>query len=269
MVANPGAQIKLHQLTERFQGLERQVQADLKAKVNSEVSTLQFATGRFAHLEEALHAEVRRRGAAFKALQVTSEAQLAVVQEKLEGLFLERYESIQSSVDSLSDRMDTVEKDFLQSRERYIHEMKDKSAAVEKDLVAFQSAFEQDVLDRRKRETALLESLRGLVAMSSDKLRQEIEICDHKFSRLHSDLQDSKRTREDAQASYEAAVREQVELLRKEIASEAATREQADDDIVNALNHYTKALQDAMRSVSRQALEAADSNFPLEPMRHS
>jgi len=32
------------------------------------------------------------------------------------------------------------------------------------------------------------------------------------------------------------------------------TRAQADDDIVAALNHYTKALQDAVTSVSRGAL---------------
>jgi hypothetical protein len=43
----------------------------------------------------------------------------------------------------------------------------------------------------------------------------------------------------------------ELAALRTGLESEAQVREQADDEIVNALNHYTQSVQEAMRVVNQ------------------
>merc|ERR1719428_340656 len=92
-------------------------------------------------LERTLNSEIKRRVEANKALQGMFESQIATVQDKLEAVFVERLDHLQAKVDSLNDRMGVVEKDFSQSREKYIRDIEDKNQMVAKDVQSLQKAF--------------------------------------------------------------------------------------------------------------------------------
>merc|ERR1719310_928110 len=113
-------QQKLSLLTERFQGFEKQVEADARARREMEESMLEGIQGTLNRLEQTLATETQKRCDVNKQLQATFEAQVTIVQDKLETVFLERFDDVQSSLDALNDRMSTVEKDFVESGEKYI-----------------------------------------------------------------------------------------------------------------------------------------------------
>ena len=46
---------------------------------------------------------------------------------------------------------------------------------------------------------------------------------------------------------FQTFVLEEIATMKNGLVMESQTREASDDDIVQALNHYTKALQDALR----------------------
>merc|ERR1719389_980473 len=72
---------------------------------------------------------------------------------------MERLEKLQVSVDSLSDRMLAVERDFTLTREQYIQDIEDKNAVVAKDVNGMQNAFENEKIDRKEREFAISKKL--------------------------------------------------------------------------------------------------------------
>merc|ERR1719272_728237 len=111
---------------------------ETKARKDNEESALNSVRDNIVRLEKTLNSEIKRRVEANKALQAVFEAQMATVQDKLEAVFLERFDQLHSAVDSLNDRMGVIEKDFSQSRERYVRDVEDKSAMVAKDVASLQ-----------------------------------------------------------------------------------------------------------------------------------
>merc|ERR1711879_222571 len=147
-------------------------------KKDTEITNVEALHGSLARLEQTLNNEVRRRMDAFKSLQTTFEAQVAMVQDKLESTFLDRYDHLHSVVEAISDRMNIVEKDFSQSRESYISDMEEKSKAVDNDLISFKKAFEDELRVRAERESQLHKKITMLEAKTSEKFEHERQICD-------------------------------------------------------------------------------------------
>merc|ERR1719409_1243505 len=137
---------KLAALNDSFYGFERQLQQDVKAKKDIEDTQINAIRDHIARLEKTLNSEIKRRVEANKALQAMFDSQMATVQDKLEAIFVERFEQLHTAVDSLNTRMSVVEKDFTASREQYVHDIEDKSAKLreheKKTLEKFQSEAE-------------------------------------------------------------------------------------------------------------------------------
>merc|ERR1719214_575690 len=116
---------KLSMLQDRFHGFEKQMEIETKQRREQEEHKLNTIRDSMAKLEKTLNAEIKRRVEANKALQAMFESQIATVQDKLECVFVERLDSIQSSCDSLNDRMAMVERDFSKEREKYIRDIEE------------------------------------------------------------------------------------------------------------------------------------------------
>eukprot|EP00927_Polykrikos_kofoidii_P083378 TRINITY_DN8518_c0_g1_i1.p1 TRINITY_DN8518_c0_g1~~TRINITY_DN8518_c0_g1_i1.p1 ORF type:complete len:322 (-),score=78.30 TRINITY_DN8518_c0_g1_i1:52-945(-) len=252
---------KLDALAERFQGFEQQVEADVKARLHVEESSTEGMKESLSRLQTMLESEMTRRVEAQEELQAFFDAQTATVTTE----FLDRYETICSCVDALGDRMTTVEKDFSQSRERYINDMEERSRVIDADLACFKDNFEQEMRVRREAESILETKFNDLEASSSEKLGQDRQIYSDKTRRVFEDFEELKRQCDATRGEFEDASKLDLQTLRKTIADEAQKREQADDDIVNALNFYTKGLQEALRTFSQMKLKAASGKSAASP----
>merc|ERR1719386_164712 len=202
-------------------------------------------------LEKTLNSEIKRRVEANKALQGMFESQIATVQDKLEAIFVERLDQLQASVDSLNDRMGIVERDFSMEREKYIRDIEDKNAMVAKDVNNLQNAFENEKVDRKERELRITKKLGDHETQTQGKFEQEQNAREQKYQSLREELEESKRMREKGDEKFQTFILEEVAALKNGLVMESQAREQADDDIVQALNHYTKALQDALRIINQ------------------
>mmetsp|Transcript_36580 Transcript_36580/g.85119 ORF Transcript_36580/g.85119 Transcript_36580/m.85119 type:complete len:253 (+) Transcript_36580:77-835(+) len=244
----PESRLKLANLTERFSGFERQMEMESKARKEMEEGHTNNLKDHIARLEKTLNAEIKRRVEANKALQGMFEAQMATVQDKLEAGLLDRLDQLHSAVGSLNDRVDSVEKDFSQAREQYIRDIEDKSAMVAKEATSLQVQFQSERADRKERETLIIAKLRDLDAKTVERLGSEQEVIDQRFKELREELDVA--VREDGDKRFRDYILEEMAALKNGLVVETQMREHADDDIVNALNHYTKAIQDALRVVN-------------------
>jgi len=245
------AQQKLGMLHQRFNGFEREMEMETRSRKTSDESQLGTIKDDMSKLERTLNSEIKRRVEANKALQGMFESQIATVQDKLEAVFVERLDRLQARVDSLNDRMGVVEKDFSQSREKYIRDIEDKNQMVAKDVASLQVTFRQEKVDRKEREQATALKLRDHASRTAAKFEEEEKIREQKYQALREELEESKRLRERGDDKFQAFILEEVAALKNGLVVETQTREHADDDIVNSLHHYTHVLQDALRVVNR------------------
>jgi len=244
----PESRMKLANLTERFSGFERQMEMESKARKEMEEGYANSLKDNIARLEKTLNAEIKRRVEANKALQGMFEAQMATVQDKLEAGLLDRLDQLHGAVASLNERVDSVEKDFSQAREQYIRDIEDKSEMVAKDAAALQTSFQNERADRKERETLIVAKLRDLDARTAERLAAEQEAMEQKYKELREDLDVA--VQDDGDKRFQDYILEEMAALKNGLVVETQMREHADDDIVNALNHYTKAIQDALRVVN-------------------
>lgn len=244
-----GARLKLAHISEKFSGFERQLEVDSKARRHIDESQHVLLRDNVARLEKTLNAEIKRRVEANKALQGMFEAQMATVQDKLEAGVLDRLDQLHVAVESLNDRVDAVEKDFSQAREQYIRDIEDKSSMVAKDAQALQMSFQNERRDRKERETLIIAKLRDLDASTSEKLSKEQNTLENKYTELRDELNVAVRSEDNR--VFQDYILQEMAALKNGLVVESQTRELADDDIVRALEHYTKAVQDALRVVNQ------------------
>mmetsp|Transcript_56499 Transcript_56499/g.103650 ORF Transcript_56499/g.103650 Transcript_56499/m.103650 type:complete len:251 (+) Transcript_56499:116-868(+) len=245
------AQFKLAALTERFSGFERQMDMETKVRKDNEDVQINTIRDNIARLEKTLNSEIKRRVEANKALQGMFEAQMATVQDKLEAGLLERLDNLHVAVDSLNDRVDAVEQDFSQARERYIRDIEDKSAMVSKDVAALQTAFQNERADRRERETLIVAKLRDLEERTVERFTNDQKMLEKQHTELREELEVVLHETENGDKMFQDYILEEMAALKNGLVVESQTREHADDDIVNALNHYTTAIQDALKVVNQ------------------
>jgi hypothetical protein len=210
----PADTSKLSALNERFSGFERQMDMDTRARKDAEDSMLNSLKDTVTRLEQTLNTETKRRVESNKALQCMFESQMCTVQDKLEAIFLERFETLQSSVDNLNDRMASVERDFMQARELYIRDIEDKSAMVAKDVDSLKMSFAGELSDRKERETLIAAKLRDLEAHTAERFLQDRTLCNQKYAILHEELEESRGVREENDRRFQDYIIEEVSALK-------------------------------------------------------
>mmetsp|Transcript_14130 Transcript_14130/g.26455 ORF Transcript_14130/g.26455 Transcript_14130/m.26455 type:complete len:312 (-) Transcript_14130:98-1033(-) len=249
---------RFSELTQRFHFIERQVQADTKSRKQTEDSTVENLWLDVQRLDDCIAQEAQVRTQKLQDMKkVILQPKLTEAQSKLEAAFLTQFEHIHSVLDAVNDRMSSVEKDFQQSRARYIGHMDMEASAIEQDLAEFKKAFDVERQNRQEREQSLRDRLDNAKRQTAEKLARDDQLAERKYAQLLRDADESVRERDREQQHFKEQVDAEIASLKVAIADASKARSQADDDIVAALNHYTKELQQAVSSVSHGALQAA------------
>ncbi|CAJ1363245.1 unnamed protein product [Effrenium voratum] len=209
-------------------------------------------------LEDCLQQEAQLRQLKLQSLKKeVLHPKLTEAQGKLEAAFLHQFEYAHNLIDAVSDRLAGVEKDFVQSRARYVQQIEMDAGTVASDLKDFRRSFEVELAARQEREQDLRERLAASKHQMAEKLARDDQLADRKFEQLFRGAGDSVQQRDSEQRRFKEQLDGEIESLKSAIADASKARSQADDDIVAALNHYTKELQQAVSSVSQGSLQAA------------
>lgn len=256
VAVSEGTRGRLSELSQRFVSFERQVEADARARRVTEEATLEAVALGVDRLEQSVAEECGKREVCHRQLQANLDERLTAVQRRIESSFLEQFDHVYSLVDALNDRMASVEQSFSQASSKYVREMKDESAAVDTELSELSQAFRADVAARKEREENIAASLEELERRAAAKLERDEQLAGRKFAQLLRDAQESVRGRDEMQQRFQERAEVEIATVKKLLAESIKARVQADDDIVAALDHYTKELQRAVSSVSHGTVQA-------------
>lgn len=243
-------QAKIGALREKFAGFQNQWESETKSRIDRDCTKLDGVKDTMVKLEQTLNSEIKRRVEANKALQAMFESQISSIQDRLEQVFTDRLDKLQVGVDAVHDRMSAVERDFTLTREQYIQDIEDKNSVVAKDTNGMQNAFENEKIDRKERELAISKKLGDHEARTQGALEAQAGSREQRYQSLRAELEEIKRVRQQGDDKFQTFILEEVAAVKNGLVAESHAREQADDDIVQALNHYTKCLQDALRIIN-------------------
>jgi len=176
--------------------------------------------------------------------------QISTVHTKLETLLESKLAAFDTQLDALSKRFGVLERDFSTERDRYLREMSEKNAELAKELLTVQNLLRTEQANRQAVESGLIQRLTTLDIRLDSLLQKERVSLDQKLTVLRESLVDYKRTRDLGDEKFQAFVVEELATLKNSVTTETQTRESSDEDIITALNHYTRALQDALRIVN-------------------
>merc|ERR1712007_365120 len=126
-----------------------------------------------------------------------------------------------------------------------------------------QNAFENEKVDRRERELAISKKLGDHEAKTQAALEGQSAHREQKYQSLRGELEEIKRARDKGDDKFQTFILEEVAAVKNGLVAESHAREQADDDIVQALNHYTKCLQDALRIINHHLRRYYATTTPM------
>ena len=246
----PAAVSKLSVMQDQFLNFEKEMEEEAKMRRSSEESRLSGAKESLLRLEKTLNAEIRRRVEANKALQEMFESQILSVQEKLEAGFDERLDKVEEAIGTIADRLGLIERDFAVERDRYVRDIEDKNALVARDVNALQTAFENERIVRAEKEAILVKRLGDMEHKTEERVEGSKAMLDSRVVQIRSEMEEIYRINTSGEGKFEQFIIEEIASLKNCLLLETQGRESADDDLVNALNHYTKALQEALRIIN-------------------
>jgi len=252
LAPSTAAQAKIGALHDKFSGFQNQWEVETKHRMDREEGKLVGVKDSMVKLEQTLNSEIKRRVEANKALQGMFEGQIESIEQRLEAIFVDRLDKLQVCVDGMSDRMSVVERDFTMTREQYIQDIEEKNAIVAKDVNMIQNSFENEKVDRKEREFAISKKLGDHETRTQSAFESLGSSREQKYQSLREELEETKKFREKGDDKFQTFILEEIASVKNGLVAESHSREQADDDIVQALNHYTKGLQDALRIINQQ-----------------
>lgn len=238
---------RLNDIADQFNKFEQGNHGKTQPFQNKEEDEVQSLKANIARLGNTLSLEVKRRTETNRAIQNAFEAHIHTVGEKLEAGLIGRLDSLMENVGTLNNRVAIVEEEFTTARQGYIRDMEDKSTLVADDIVALKNVLTTERYERKERETLIIAKLKDLDRSTAEQLIKEDEAVDLQVAELTKEL--GVVGHEEDRKFHEFVITE-LAALRTGLENEAQTREQADDEIVAALNHYTQSVQEAMRVVN-------------------
>lgn len=248
VVRKPATQSKLNELRTRISGFEKQLEDETRVRKESEEQRINGMRDSVLNLEKTLTAEVKRRVDANKTLQSMFENQITNCYEKMEGDFMAKLDQLRTATNKLNDRLTVVEDDLQQTG--LLTSVEEKCALVSREVTALQGIIEAESGARQTKEAAATKHLATLDHTLETKLAGERAQRERNFNTIREELEELREARTDEEEKFQNFTLEEIAMLKNTLLEEAKTREQADDDIVQALNHYTDAFQDSLRIVN-------------------
>lgn len=248
---------RLQEISARFSGFERQVELDTRNRKEAEQASMEDIHSRCAKLEQLVRAEAQKADEHQSDLRAMLEVRLAEAQSKLEVLFLERFDHAHTMVDAMSDRMQEVETTYSQASEIFVRDMTEESGAIHKEYWDFRLAFQEEITRHQESGRVVNARIAELERLAIQRVTHEQQFREQKWCQLARAVQEESQMGQGYDQNFQKQMLARVEAVRAGLLAASKDREQADDDIVAALNHYTQTLQGTISSVSRNALLSA------------
>jgi hypothetical protein len=201
-------------------------------------------------LEDALAAETKRRVDATTGLDELARSQVHEMEERVRGQLREENERLQTRLTTLEERVQKLEESWAADSNQQIELVNGKAADLSKSIAQIRDDQSMERKARLKREGILLQQVEGHAKEAEDRWNMERSEREQRLKELEIQVIRNEARLALEQKRYEDRIEKELTSLKEELEIETAERQTQDEEIVAALNRYTKQLQQSLSILS-------------------
>lgn len=249
LASTSGPTAKLEHVTERFAGLWTDLEQEKQNRRIQESTRFSLFQESLQRIEKSLEAEVKRRADSDKQLQTHFEGEVKALQERQLQQFTDMQLALKSAVESLNQRVTDLHglvRDERDSRRSDIEHLATSLVGKVNECVG---ALDDERNSRVQEQTMSMKRVGEDLVLVSQRLEAEKAAREAELGALRSEVHDALGNRNSADDHFKGAVLDEVAGLKAALALEREERIAEDDEIVQAVNDYTKALQEGLKLI--------------------
>lgn len=223
-----------------------------RAKIRKEKDEHSIAEIRvqLTSMENALSAEIKRRVDLNRSMERQCQAHISSLQTEVERVLDERTSKISSHLASLEEKVLELNQRLEEEKVNIPRDIEQKGAELQDILRGFQDEFSTEKRDRLNREGRILKQLHDFESHVNSSLEDVTTERDEMVQNLRSRMEERYQQQKAADSRFQKLIESELGALKLDIKQEISERKKEDDEIVEALNRYTKNLQSSLAVIS-------------------
>mmetsp|Transcript_39589 Transcript_39589/g.79129 ORF Transcript_39589/g.79129 Transcript_39589/m.79129 type:complete len:286 (-) Transcript_39589:157-1014(-) len=242
---------KLNAMADNFNTFYGDLEEETSLRKQAEETRAVRIERELEKIEQVLATETKRRIEAGKALQNMFEAKVQAMQKEFKAELRACFEPLQSQIDALVSRVELLEVTMENERRDREKEIQKANKEVLDKFSVHQKQFEIEKVTRLQREAQTLKRVGDEVFRIQQKITSERTAREASITLMKDDFMTAQKAREKADEIFKSEMLRKMASVEKDLEVETKNREASEEQLVNALNDYTRALQDGLRIVNR------------------
>lgn len=240
---------KLKGLANRFDGFEdalvlaKDRRKDENEQRFSEVHKL------IVDLKTSLALEAKNRAISVTAVQSWLSDRIEQWTEEVQTPLLRKLDALNSRVDVVNKRLDTLEEEHQVDRETFPKLIDARAQELLLQIKDMQVKHEHNVKQREEKEHRILVKIQQQSDRFSEQFSAEKLLKEDQFRVLWTDLEAEVDVRKKGFEATKEKLQEETSDIRVLLDRERQEREQQHEEVLQAVKHYSAALQDGIKVV--------------------
>lgn len=221
-----------------------------RQRILKEDAAVSQLTVQVSRLEAALSAETKRRIAAVQQINEKSVVAVKELEERLQKQLEHEMGRVHERLGGLEERVSSLEERWTDD----VASLQDDIGATNKQLRSQLTAMQQNITTDRQqrtvRESQLKQQIEDLSTDFQERWKAERQDRISDLAALQETMDAVHGARQADVAAFERTLRSELSSLSTAVEREVQERHDHDQDIVGALNRYSKQLQDSLAAAS-------------------
>lgn len=201
-------------------------------------------------LEDALAAETKRRVDATTSLDDKARDQIYEMEGRLQEQMMEDNKRLEARLEQVEARMEELGDRWEKDSAVQLNTISRKSQDFEKELKQLQLEQDTERKARLRREGNLLQQVENHATEFEERWKLERDERENRIDHLEQNLNQQMAKGMHNEQIFQQKVKAELEELQRELEEESLERQTQDEEIVEALNRYTKQLQESLSILS-------------------
>eukprot|EP00455_Lapot_gusevi_P041270 TRINITY_DN4768_c0_g1_i1.p1 TRINITY_DN4768_c0_g1~~TRINITY_DN4768_c0_g1_i1.p1 ORF type:complete len:283 (+),score=68.07 TRINITY_DN4768_c0_g1_i1:52-849(+) len=248
-VNEPITKQKFSVLASRFEGFEKEIADQRNKKRDDEEKKIIQLKEDLEGLRGDLKEEEKRRIETTKALKNWFEDRFSEWRTEVETPIHAKLDECLSKIAALTNRMEVLEQKVEQDRrnmplliERHVSELAGQ-------LEEFKARYKAREMERDRKEDEMKKYMANQESKMHVLFEAERKEREQKLSVLRNEIDAERNMRSSSVDLLKATTTDELDDLRHHLDQEVRTRETVSEEIVQSINHYAAALQDAIKRI--------------------
>lgn len=200
--------------------------------------------------ERALTMETQRRIQSTHAIQKSCTQKIQDMERNFERILNERSLRMEERLVNVQQKLEELTNRFEEEKESVPKDMECRGKELKEMLDTIQNELSEERSDRLKREGRILKQMDDHSSAIYGAIEKETTEREKIAYDLQTRIDDNERLRNQSEMDLQAKIQNEIEELKGMLDREEQERKLGDDEIVVALDRYTKQLQSSLSVIS-------------------